>query len=354
MDTILFSPVQIANATFRNRISVPPMCMWKARDGMAQEFHCHHYAAIAASGVGSLTIEATGVTADGRISPWCLGLWDDDRIAGIKSIVDAVKATDKDVKVIIQLAHAGRKGSCNPATETTVTEGGWDTVAPSALAAKQGLAQPRALEHDEIQGYIDAFGAAARRAVTAGVDAVEIHAAHGYLIHQFLSPISNKRTDEYGGTLENRMRFALEVIKAVKAAVPAGFPVGIRISATDWLPEGWTLEDSIALVKAAKALGVSFVDVSTGGLVPAPIPVRPGYQLPFASKIREAVPGIVVFGVGMILNAFQAETALVLGACDVIDIGRGVLADPNWGWHAARDLHVKNIACPAEKSFALR
>ncbi len=353
MDSILFSPIQIANLTLRNRISVPPMCMWKARDGMAQAFHEHHYAAFAASGVGSLTIEATGVTADGRISPWCLGLWKDEQTAGIKRIVDAVKVTDQAVKIIIQLAHAGRKGSCDPAADATIAEGGWQTVAPSPLS-RPGYAEPRALAPEEIPVYVEAFAAAARRAVAAGVDAIEIHAAHGYLIHQFLSPLSNKRTDEYGGPLENRMRFALDVIKAVKRAVPADFPVGIRISATDWLPEGWSLEDSIALVKAAKALGVSFVDVSTGGLVPAPIPVRPGYQLPFAAKIREAVPGIAVFGVGLILNAFQAETALVLEACDVIDIGRGILADPNWGWHAARDLHVKDMPCPAEKSFALR
>ena len=355
MKTKLFSPVQIGAVSFKNRISVPPMCMWHAVNGFPTDFHLRHYAALASSGVGSVTIEATGVLPNGRISPNCLGIWDDEHAERLKSVVDAMKAASPAVKVILQIAHAGRKASCNPADESTVSaeRGGWETVAPSRLTAKPVLALPRALEASEIPAYVKAFAAAAKRAAAIGVDAVEIHAAHGYLIHQFLSPISNVREDAYGGSLENRMRFALEVMTAVKAAVPENFPVGLRISATDWLEGGWTLEESIVLAKKAESLGLVFIDVSTGGLVPAPIPVTPGYQLPFAAEIKKAV-GMKVFGVGLITNAFQAETALELNACDVVDIGRGILADPNWGWHAVRDLHESVEGIPGEKTFALR
>lgn len=340
MKSKLFSAVEIGSMTMKNRINVPPMCMWYAKDGFVTDANLQHYAKLAASGVGAITIEATGVLPDGRISPNCLGIWDDAHAESLRGIVEIIKKTAPDVKVILQLAHAGRKGSCNPSNDTTVTaeNGGWQTVAPSALTAKATLAMPRVLENAEVKSYVKAFADAAKRAVEVGFDAVEIHAAHGYLIHQFLSPLSNVRTDEYGGSLENRMRFASEIMQAVKHAVPNDFPVGIRISATDWIEGGWTLDDSIELMKIAEQFGLVFVDVSTGGLLPCPIPVTAGYQLPFAAAIRRAL-SLKVFGVGLITNAFQAETALQLEACDVIDIGRAILSDSNWGWNAAKDLH---------------
>lgn len=355
MRTKLFSPLQIGGMQLKNRINVPPMCMWHAENGFATSFHRHHYAALAASGVGAVTIEATAVLPDGRISPNCLGIWDDEHAQSIRTIVESIKETAPDVKVIIQIAHAGRKGSCNPKDESTVSpqDGGWQTVAPSALSAKPSLALPRELELSEIPVYVQAFADAAARAVSVGVDAVEIHAAHGYLIHEFLSPISNKRTDTYGGSLENRMRFAVEVMNAVKQVVPKEIPVGLRISATDWLDDGWSLEDSLELTRRAESIGLEFVDVSTGGIIPCPIPVAPGYQLPYAAAVRQAV-SLKVFGVGLITNAFQAETALQLNACDVIDVGRGILSDFNWGWHAVRDLHESTQSVPAERVPALR
>ena len=260
--------------------------------------------------------------------------------------MQAIRETSPDVKVILQLAHAGRKASCSPETDSTIPESleagvnsGWQTVAPSAEAAQEKHITPRALETEESPQYVQSFADAAKRAVAIGLDGVMIHAAHGYLIHEFLSPLSNHRADAYGGSYENRSRFANEVMQAIKQAVPADFTVGIRISATDWLDGGWNLEESIKLVKQAEELGLAFVDVSTGGLVPCKIPVAPGYQLPFA--------------VGMITNAFQAETALQLQACDVIDVGRGILSDLNWGWHAARDLHAE-VQPPLERVYTLR
>ena len=229
MQTKLFSPIQVGNLTLKNRIVVPPMCMWKAVDGMAQNFHRHHYAALAASGVGTIVIEATAVTPNGRISPWCLGIWDDEHAQGIASIVQAIKETSPEVKVILQLAHAGRKASCSPETNSTIPEsieagvnGGWQTVAPSAEAAQEKHTLPRALETAEIPQYVQSFADAAKRAVAIGLDGVMIHAAHGYLIHEFLSPLSNHRTDAYCGSYENRSRFANEVMQAIKQAPLTG------------------------------------------------------------------------------------------------------------------------------------
>lgn len=355
MNTILFTPLTVGAMTLRNRVVVPPMCMWEAVEGVAQDFHLRHYGALAASGVGAVTIEATGVVPEGRISPWCLGIWDDETAAGIGRIVRAMKTANPDVKVILQLAHAGRKGSCNPADESTVTEGGWETVAPSAISAKPTLAIPREMTEAEILAAADAFAAAAARAAAVGVDAVEIHAAHGYLIHQFLSPIANRRTDCWGGSFENRTRFACLVMERVHAALPESVTMGLRISATDWLPDGWTPEESVELVRLAQARGAAFVDVSTGAIVPCAIPVAPGYQMPFAAQIRRET-GMTTFGVGLITNAFQAETALQLGACDAVDIGRAILDDNNWAWHAMRDLGVRpeGAAFRTDKAFTQR
>lgn len=355
MNTILFTPLEIGTLKLRNRLNIPPMCMWRAENGMAKDFTLHHYSALADSGVGAVTIEATAVTPDGRISPWCLGLWSDEHTKSIASIVKAIKETDPEVKVIIQLAHAGRKAGCSPMTDQSIplSEGGWQTVAPSALSASSTLSVPKELTVLEIRKYVKAFSDAAARAVAAGVDAIMIHAAHGYLIHEFLSPISNVRTDAYGGSYENRTRFAKEVIQAIKENVPASYPVGIRISATDWRDDGWNLDESVKFAQEIQDQGISFIDVSTGGLINVPIPVAPGYQLPFAARIRKET-GLKVFGVGLITEAFQAETALQLGACDVIDVGRAILNDLNFGWHAAAKLGAHNVKASFERTFALQ
>ena len=355
MDTILFSPETLGNLKLKNRLVVPPMCTWKAKDGMVLDFHLHHYAMLASSGVAAVTIEATAVSPNGRISPWCLGIWDEERAQGISKIVKTIHDSAQDVKVILQIAHAGRKGSCSPETDSTVPQslGAWQTVAPSAISPKDAVAIPHELLESEIKDYVKAFADAAKRAVLAGVDAIEIHAAHGYLIHEFLSPLSNKRKDNYGGSFENRSRFALEIIEAVLASVPKDFPVGIRVSATDYLEGGVTLEEIIKLLKLAQDLGLVFADISTGGLLPCKIPLAPGYQLPYAKAVKEQTK-LKVLGVGLITNAFQAETALQLQACDFIDIGRAILSDPNFGFHAARDVGAQLENVPGEKVFALK
>lgn len=355
MQTFLFSELSAGALSLQNRINVPPMCMWQAKDGLAQDFHLQHYAALAASGAGAVTIEATAAVPEGRISPFCLGIWDEERAEGIARIVKAMKKASPDTKVLLQLAHAGRKASCNPHTDAWMSpeEGGWQPVAPSALSWSQNFPLPRELAVDEIKELVQKFAEGAVRAQQAGCDGIMLHAAHGYLIHEFLSPLSNQRTDEYGGSFDNRVRFLTEVLRAIKAAVSESFAVGIRLSATDWLEGGITLEDTVKIAKLSEELGCSFADISTGGLLSAPIKVAPGYQLPFAARVKQE-SGLCVFGVGLITNAFQAETALQLGACDVVDIGRAMLSDPNWGWHAARDLGVKLEALNTAKFFALQ
>lgn len=356
MQTILFSPLEYGPLKLKNRINVPPMCMWQAKDGIAQDFHVQHYAALAASGAGCVTIEAVGAVPEGRISPWCLGLWDDKRADGIARIVSAMKKANPEICVLLQLGHAGRKASCDPNTDKWLSpeQSGWHPVAPSGMSWSDNFPEPHVLTTAEIQGVIKAFADAAVRAVKAGCDGIMLHAAHGYLIHQFLSPLSNQRTDEYGGSFDKRLRFLTDIISAVKAVVPSDFALGLRLSATDWLEGGITPEDTVEIVKRAEALGCSFADISSGALLRAPIPVAPGYQLPFAAKVKAAC-SIPVFGVGLITNAFQAETALQLGACDVVDIGRAMLSDPNWGWHAAKELGVKDLKVPAvSKFFALQ
>ncbi|MDO5531869.1 NADH:flavin oxidoreductase/NADH oxidase [Sutterella sp.] len=347
METMLFSPIKIGPMTVANRIAVPPMDMYSARSGVAQPFHFMHYGSLAASGAGLICIETTAVTPEGRISDADLGLWSDECEKGLKNLVAFMREIQPGVKIIIQLNHAGRKASIPPAWKGTGTiepaDGGWLPRAPSAIAFGEGFMKPRALETRECEEIIAAFGEAAARAVRAGVDGIEIHMAHGYLIHQFLSPLSNHRIDAYGGALEHRMRFAHDVMNAVKTAVPENTAVGIRVSATDWEHDGWTLEETLELVKVAKAQGMHFVDVSTGGNTPsADIPVGPGYQVPFARRVREE-SGLPVFAVGLITEAWQAETILRDGAADIIDIGREMLADPRWGWNAARALGVKKV-----------
>ncbi len=359
MRTRLFSPLQVGPVTLPNRIHVPPMCQWEATtEGLPTDYTLMHYAMLAASGAGSVTIEATGVLPEGRISPNDLGLWSDETEEGIARVVEAMRRAAPGVKVFIQLAHAGRKASCLRAEEwVSPKKGGWMPVAPSPLRHQASSPVPHVLTEPEIGERIEAFGLAAERAVRAGVDGIEIHAAHGYLIHEFLSPLSNTRTDAWGGPLENRMRFGLKVFESVRRHTEGAsdrVAVGLRVSATDWMPGGWNPEETAAFIRAANAKApVDFVDVSTGGLLATPIPVAPGYQVPFAREVRVRT-GVPVFAVGLITNAFQAETILQADLADAVDIGRAVLADRSWGWRARRDLGEKEGPVPFNASFALR
>jgi NADPH2 dehydrogenase len=336
----LFTPLTIKDMTLDNRIVVPPMCQYSAIDGRAGDWHLQHYGAMAASSVGQIVLEATGVAPEGRISPYCLGIYDDATEAAMTRLVAALKGFGPS-KVAIQLAHAGRKGSsAKPSLRmgpATAEEGGWDIIAPSAIAF-EGWPTPKAADEEDLARLKQAFVDGAKRALRAGFDAIEVHSAHGYLLHSFLSPLSNQRTDRYGGSLDNRMRFPLEVVEAVRAVWPAAKPLGIRISATDWADGGFTVEEAVPYAKAFQALGVDYVCVSSGGLVPyAKIPIGPGYQLPLAKRIRQET-GLVTRAVGLITTPQQAEQALIDGIADLIAVGRGILDNPRWAWHAAQAL----------------
>lgn len=342
MKTMLFTPVTIGKMTLRNRISVPPMCMYHATDGIASDWHKVHYAKMASSGASVVCIEATAVTPNGRISGGCLGLWQDRQIEGFSGIVRAMRAADPETRVMVQLNHAGRKGGERApwiGGYLTEEEGGWKPIGPSAVAAGKDSPVPEAMSEGGIVAMVQAFANVAVRARQAGVDAIQIHSAHGYLLHQFLSPLSNQRTDRFGGSFENRIRFPVAVFEAVKHAVP-DLTVGVRVSATDWAEGGWNLQETIRYVKVLKELGCDFVDVSTGGLTDAQqIPVTYGYQLPFARAVR-AETGLPTFAVGLIKTGYQAETCLVDGTADVVDVGREMLKNPHWGWQAALDLRA--------------
>lgn len=348
METKLFTPIELGPVHVPNRISVPPMCMYSARSGVAQPFHRMHYGTLAASGAGLICIEAAAVTPDGRITEHDLGLWSDECEEGLRDVIGFMHEIQPACRVIVQINHAGRKGGFmrpwdeNPHTGEPIN-GGWLVRAPSALPFDKDCATPRELHFDECKALVQAFAQAAHRAIRAGADGVEIHMAHGYLIHQFLSPLSNLRIDEYGGAQENRMRFAREVMDAVMNAVPETAAVGLRVSATDWEPDGWNEEETIELVRVAKMRGLHFVDVSTGGNTPnAKIPVGPGYQVPFATRIR-CKTGMPTIAVGLIRDPWQAETLLREESADMVDIGRAMIDDPRWGWHAAKALHAKVV-----------
>ena len=329
----LFQPLDLRSLTLPNRIAVAPMCQYSAVDGLPQPWHDQHYGALAAGGAGLIVLEATGVTAEGRISSHDLGLWNDAQAQALGNLVAHLKSFGHS-RIGIQLAHAGRKAAA---------PGDWQPVAPSALAFDGNSVVPREVSADELTGVAQAFADAARRAVRAGFDLVEIHSAHGYLLHQFLSPLSNRRQDQFGGSWENRLRLPLQVIAAVKAAVPAGYPVGIRVSATDWLEGGLTLDESCAYAQAYARLGVEYVCVSSGGLMPdAPIPVGPGYQVHLARAIKDATANepafMAVRAVGMIADAQQAEAVLQEDSAHWVALGRSFLDDPHWVWRAARRL----------------
>lgn len=342
----LFQPLALRGLTLANRITVAPMCQYSAEDGHAQDWHLQHYGAMAASGPGMIVIEATAVSPEGRISPGCLGLWDDARAESLSRLVHALKSFGHGA-IAVQLAHAGRKGaSALPWDGNGPAAHGWETVSSSALPFAAGWPAPRALSVDDLARLRDAFAAAARRALQAGFDAIELHSAHGYLLQQFLSPLCNQRNDQYGGSLSNRMRFPLEVVAAVRAVWPADKPLGIRINATDYAEGGFTVDEAVAYAEALKAGGIDYACISGGGTVAdAKIPVGPGYQVGFADRIRRE-SGMMTRAVGMITTPEQANAIIAAGQADLIAIGRGFLSDPRWPWRAAQALGADTWYAP--------
>jgi 2,4-dienoyl-CoA reductase-like NADH-dependent reductase (Old Yellow Enzyme family) len=345
----LFSPITLRGLTLSNRIIVSPMCQYVAEGGKANDWHLVHLGGLALSGAGMLCVEGTAVEPDGRITPGDLGLWDDVTEDAFKPVLAAVRRNSK-IAVAIQLAHAGRKGSSRVPWEggglISESEGGWVNQAPSPLSQKSGEAEPAALDDAGLDRVRTNFVKATKRAQRLGFDAIEIHGAHGYLIHEFLSPIANQRTDKYGGPLENRMRFPLEIFEAVRGAFPPAKPVGVKVSATDWIDGGWNLEQTVEYAKELKKRGADWVTASSGGISPLQtIPVGPGYQLPFAEGIRRGAD-IVTVAVGLITEAQQAEKIVAGGEADLVALARGMLYDPRWGWHAAAELGATVDAPP--------
>ena len=337
----LFSPIKLGGITLSNRIAVAPMCQYSADDGCMNDWHLAHLSSLAISGAGLVVIEATAVTRDGRITHGCTGLYSDRNEAAMKRVVDACRRLTKNA-IGVQIGHAGRKASTQVPWEGRSalgpTEHPWQTVAPSALPYDDGPEwhTPRALTEQEIEGLVVAFGAATARAARIGLDAVELHAAHGYLLHQFFSPLSNQRTDAYGGSLENRLRFPLAAARAMREAWPRDRILGARISAHDWLEQGASLEDTIAFARGLKDLGYDYLCVSSGGLrLKARYDVKANYQVPFAEAVKKAVPGIAVRAVGLIAEAQQAEDIIARGQADQVALARAFLDNPRWVWHAA-------------------
>ena len=339
--SILFSPITLGGQVLDNRVVIAPMCQYSADEGRATDWHQIHLGHLALSGAGLMFIEATAVAPEGRISPADLGLWSDETEAALAHVLQSVRRHSP-IPIAIQLAHAGRKASTEVpwagGQSIAPASGGWQTVAPSALPYAADDTRPAALDEAGLARIRNDFVAAAQRAQRLGFNVIELHAAHGYLLHQFLSPLSNTRDDRYGGTLENRMRFPLEVFDALRAAVPDDTPVGIRISATDWVDGGWEIEQSVAFAQALQRRGCAFIDVSSGGLSPLQkIPVGPGYQVAFADRIRRET-GLPTIAVGLITEPEQAETILASGQADMVALARGMLYDPRWPWHAAAEL----------------
>jgi len=347
--TMLFSPYSLGPLELSNRITIAPMCQYSAVDGLATDWHMIHLGSLALSGAALITLEATAVVPEGRISPSDLGLWSDAHADALAPILAAMRR-HAPIKIGIQLSHAGRKASTSVPWEggTQIAPdaaNGWQTEGPSAVPHTEGDAAPLALDAAGLARVRDSFVAAARRAHALGFDAIELHGAHGYLLHQFLSPLANHRTDAYGGSLENRMRYPLEVFAAVRAAVPS-MTLGMRISATDWVDGGWDLEQSVRLAQELERIGCDFIHVSSGGVSPAQkIPVEPGYQIGFAERIKRDT-GLPTIGVGLITEARHAEAILQAGQADVIALARAMLYDPRWPWHAAAELGAQVSAPP--------
>ena len=352
----LFSPLELGPVTLANRIAVAPMCQYSADDGSATDWHLQHLMQLAIAGAGMVVVEATAVERSGRITPGCLGLYSDANEAALARVLEAArKVAVGDTRFAIQLAHAGRKASSQRPWEggRPLTEGAWQTVAPSAVPFVEGAAAPAALDEGGLERILAAFRQAAERALRLGFDAIELHSAHGYLLHAFISPLSNKRTDAYGGSLENRLRFPLAVARAVRAAVPRGVALGARITGTDWAEGGLTPDDAVTHAAALKAAGYDYVCVSGGGAVPqVKVPLGPGYQVPMAAKVR-AGTGIITRAVGLIVEPAQAEAIVTSGQADWVALARAFLDNPRWVWHAADRLGAK-AAYPPQYARAAR
>jgi 2,4-dienoyl-CoA reductase-like NADH-dependent reductase (Old Yellow Enzyme family) len=339
----LFTPLTIRSLTLRNRIVVSPMCQYSSKDGFANDWHLVHLGSRAAGGAGLVFVEATAVAPEGRITPADMGLWNDEQIemlARIARFIERMGAVPA-----IQLAHAGRKASCRPPFEGGARlkreEGGWDVAAPSAIPFVDGDPPPIPLDHAGIHAVVDSFAAAAQRAIAAGFRIIEIHSAHGYLLHEFLSPLSNNRDDEYGGSLENRTRLVREVAATLRRVMPAGMPLFTRISCTDWAEGGWDVPQSIELARCLKLAGVDLIDCSSGALVRgAKIPVAPGYQVPFAAEIRKQA-AISTGAVGLITEPAQAEEIITSGEADLVFLARGSLRDPYWPLRLGADWPIQ-------------
>ncbi len=340
--SLLFTPLTIRQVTFRNRVFVSPMCQYSSDNGLPSDWHLVHLGSRAVGGAGLVVQEATAVSAEGRISPSDMGIWSDEHAVRLSRITRFI-VSEGGVPGI-QLAHAGRKASTSAPWDGGRTvdprDGGWQPIAPSAIPFGPDFPQPREMTVDDMDTVCDQFIAAAGRAERAGYQVVEVHAAHGYLLHQFLSPLSNRRNDEYGGSLENRVRFPLRVIEAVREVWPGSRPVFVRISATDYVEGGWDLEQSIEFARRLKERKIDLVDCSSGGAAPEAKPaVGPGYQTPFAAAIR-AQADIMTAAVGLITEPCQAETILATGQADAVVLGREMLRDPYWPLHAARRLRA--------------
>ena len=353
MDTpLLFEPFTLRGVTLRNRIAMSPMCQYSARDGMADYWHLVHLGSRAVGGVGLVMVEATAVTPQGQISPGCLGLWKDEHIEPLARVAAFVRS--QGAVPGIQLAHAGRKGSCHASwaggAPLTPREGSWEVLSASDIPFDARSPAPRPADAVEIDLLLAAYADAARRAVAAGFEVVELHAAHGYLLHQFLSPLSNRRTDEFGGTFANRTRLTRRVAARIRQCLPAQTPLFVRLSATDWVEGGWTLPETQRLAAELKTDGVDLVDISSGGLVhDAVIPVAPGYQVPFAAAVRRQA-GIPTAAVGLITEPHQAEEILRRGDADLVFIGRELLRDPYWPYRAQASLAMEPSFPPQYRS----
>ena len=352
----LLSPLAIRGITLRNRIAMSPMCMYSSEDGFANDFHLVHLGSRAIGGVALVVVEATAVTAEGRISSGDMGIWKDEHIEPLARIAQFVES--QGAVPGIQLAHAGRKASCDvPWTGgrslKNAAEGGWPVVGPSPLPFDAHDPIPEPLLAEDIEHCIAAWESATRRALGAGFKVIELHAAHGYLMHEFLSPLSNQRTDEYGGSLENRMRLLLRVAKRLREIIPDALPFFVRISATDWINGGWDIEQSIVLCRELKAQGVDLIDVSSGGTTPdAKIPVSRGYQIPFARRIREEAQ-IRTGGLGLITDPQQADEIITSGEADLVFIGRELLREPYWALKAQHALG-EEPAWPIQYGYAVK
>jgi 2,4-dienoyl-CoA reductase-like NADH-dependent reductase (Old Yellow Enzyme family) len=337
----LFSPLTLGPLALPNRIVIAPMCQYSAVEGNATDWHLIHLGQLALSGAGLLIVEATAVSAPGRITPGCLGLYNDSNEAALARVLQALRAHSP-MPLAIQLGHAGRKASSHAPWDggqlIPAHQGGWPTVAASALPHADGETPPQALDAAGLQQVLGDFVAAAQRAVRLGFQAIELHAAHGYLLHQFLSPIANQRQDEHGGSLQNRMRFPLAVFDAVRAAVPPTVALGMRLSATDWVDGGWDVAQSVAFTRELKRRGGDFIHVSSGGVSPRQqIPLGPGYQVHLAEQIRRDA-GLPTLAVGLITEPQQAEQVIASGQADAVAVARAMLYDPHWPWHAAAAL----------------